>query len=341
MRVLVGMSGGVDSSTAALLLSRQGHEVAGAFLSFNPGSSRDAEDARRTAEFLGLPFHVLDAACEFNERVVEPFVSEYARGRTPNPCVVCNSSVKFPLLLGLARELGSDAVATGHYARKGESGALLRARDEHRDQSYFLCRLSPGQLERVLFPLGDLAKDEVKSLARDAGLPARERPDSQDACFLPRGGLEEFLRSRIPEAFRKGEIVDVSGRVLGTHGGFARYTVGQRSGLAVALGERAYVVRVLAGENRIVVGPEERLHAGCVAVEDVSLLAEVPREFDALVKIRHRHQPAKARVRLRENDARVVFRAPQRAPTPGQTAAFYSGERTLGAGTISGVQSGA
>jgi tRNA-specific 2-thiouridylase len=330
------MSGGVDSSVAAALLARSGRRVTGVFMrsGVEAGTERrksccsadDAYDARRVADALGIPFYALNLASEFGE-LIEHVVDEYARGRTPNPCVLCNRRLKFGRLFDFAAAVGADAVATGHYARL-EHGALRRALDPTKDQSYVLFDLPRERLDRIEFPLGRLTKSEVRRVARDLGLGVSDKPESMDVCFVPDGDLGAFLARRLP--LRPGPVVTADGTVVGTHAGAARYTIGQRRGLGVALGRPAYVTRVRARTNTVVVGDAEALMARTFRVRRLNWLIDPPYPSRALVQIRAHQEPRAAVI-----DAdRVRFEAPVRAITPGQAAVFYDGDRLLGGGWI-------
>jgi tRNA-specific 2-thiouridylase len=351
MRVVVGMSGGVDSSTAAALLKEAGHEVIGVMLKFpvlrtaaGGGCCGIAgiEDARRVADRLGIPFYVLDYEEIFRREVIDYFVDAYARGLTPNPCVECNRRVKFGELLTYARTIGAEGVATGHYARvetRAGRRLLLRGADAARDQSYFLYSLSQEQLGHALFPLGERTKEETRALARGLKLPVAEKPGSQDVCFLDSGDYRPLLAERRPEALRAGEIVDTEGRVLGRHSGVANFTLGQRRGLGVAAGRRLYVVGIDVAAARVALGPPEALERATLRVREVNWIAcdAPPAEIEATVKIRYRQADAPARVvALDGGQAEVRFQRPQATAAPGQSAVFYSGETVLGGGVIAG-----
>ncbi len=347
-RVLVAMSGGVDSSMAALLLQEQGYEVIGATLNLWSYDGREEPyngccslEVRAVAEQLGIPHHFVDEGAVFYERVIEPFIEEYLAGHTPSPCGRCNRLVRFPKLLELADALGCDLLATGHHARiDWENGKpyLLRARDSLKDQSYFLCGLTREQLRRILFPVGDYLKEELREIARRHGLIAARKPESQDLCFLPHGDRRRFVRERANGALRPGEIVDLEGRVLGEHPGLAFYTIGQRRGLGISAGEKLYVVALDREQGRVIVGPEEALYAEGLIAGEVHLIhpGEIQDEEQIEVKIRYRSRLAPAILQLMETSkrVRVLFEEPQRAVTPGQLAVFYHAEKVLGGGTI-------
>jgi len=345
------MSGGVDSSVAAALLLEQGYDVVGVTMRLwteeDPEAPRhhrrccsveDTDDARAACDRLGVPHYVLNFEREFAAGVVDSFVREYARGRTPNPCLACNDRVKFRPLLAHTLALGADYLATGHYARVRQNGhgfEMWRAADPAKDQSYVLYTLGQPELSRILFPVGEHAKPEVRAIARRYGLPNADKPDSADICFIPGGDYRSFVGERVES--RAGAIVDAAGNRIGEHAGIVNYTVGQRRGLpARGGGERLFVVGVDAEANAVVVGPREELMAPGLIAEELSFVSgETPEgSFRAAARIRYRSEPAPAAVTVRDGSAEVRFEAPQRAVTPGQAVVFYDGELLLGGGTI-------
>src|SRR5216683_851141 len=362
--VAVAMSGGVDSSTVAALLQEQGRPVIGLTMQLwnqrrlpelqgdRPAQHRccsldDVYDAKRVAQHLQFPHYVVNFEQQFEERVVRPFVDQYLSGRTPIACTNCNTDVKFEPLLRMARQVGAERLATGHYARirkNDETGRweLLRARDESKDQSYFLWGLSQEQLSRSEFPLGELTKDEVRAVARLANLPVADKPESMELCFVPNGDYVQFIEAYSRERGAAlsnggGEIVDEAGTVIGKHNGVHQFTIGQRKGLGFAAGKPLYVISIDHQNNRIMVGNDESLRSTTCEVGNVNWIAhEVSNEpLRAAVKIRHKHIPADATVTpLDSTRARVTFDAPQRAITSGQGAVFYDGDRVLGGGWI-------
>lgn len=352
-RVLVGMSGGVDSSVAALLLKQQGHEVIGVTLNLwsyedrqEPYNECCSLEVRTVAQQLGIEHHFIDAGKEFKERVIDAFLAEHAQGRTPSPCGRCNRLVRFPLLLELADRFGCEYLATGHHARIAvEDGVyyLLTSKDAIKDQSYFLYGLTQSQLRRILFPVGHLLKSEVWQIAKEHNLVSARKPESMDLCFIPRGDYRAYLREKLDGALLKpGEIVDTTGRVVGRHEGLAFYTIGQRQGLGIALGQRVYVVGFDYEKNRLIVGDERALFSEGLIATDVNFvyppdlaLRKGLGERSITVKIRYRspHVPATLEL-LEDGRVRVRFAQPQRAVTPGQIAVFYEGERVLGGGVI-------
>jgi tRNA-specific 2-thiouridylase len=351
-RVVLAMSGGVDSSVAAYLLKRQGYEVIGLFMrtgvygsedgpSHKRGccSALDAGDARRVADRLDIPFYALDFESDFG-RIIDYFADEYLAGRTPNPCVVCNTWLKFGKLWSYGKQLEADYVATGHYARvvvRSGRHELHRGGDPAKDQSYVLFGLRHSLLPHLLFPVGGCHKEQVRELARQAGLGVADKPDSVEICFVPDGDHGALIRRRRPDLATAGNIVDTAGNVLTRHPGIENFTVGQRKGLGFAAGERRYVLQIVPEERAVVVGPKEELLARGLVASRVNWLLNAPPagEMSCTAKIRYRHQAAPATVTaLPDGGARVEFAEPQSAVTPGQAVVFYDGPRILGGGWI-------
>lgn len=369
-RVLMAMSGGIDSGVAALLLRERGYDPVGATLricdapikdlrpahSEVPSHDRDrcrnescgiadpVSEAKLMAEQLGIEHHVIDARAVFQTSVIQNFIEEYLHGHTPNPCVLCNPAIKWGMLSELADRLHCDCVATGHYARiqvsEGGHYYLQRGKDKSKDQSYFLWRLSPAQLERTIFPLGDLTKEQVRETAARYGFPnLTEKKESEEICFIPENDYRRFLEMSVPDLPRRhprGDFVSVDGRVLGTHQGLYKYTIGQRKGLGIALGTPAYVVALQPDTNRVVLGTKEDLLGYTLCVHQVNLLKypDFADGMQVLCKIRYRSPGAKARLFHATDHVRVEFEEPVESITPGQSAVFYEDEDMVGGGVI-------
>lgn len=358
------MSGGVDSSVAAALLLREGYEVVGAFMRLgspdgvespehdgcdNGGKSKqgccsvlDAADARRVAAVLGIPLYVLNFQKDFG-RVIDYFVSEYNRGRTPNPCVRCNDWLKFGKLARYAQAIGADFVASGHYARMGvdlRTGekALLRGRDHRKDQSYVLFGVTRDALEHTLLPIGEFEKHEVRKIAEELKLPVYNKPDSQEICFVPDQDYASLVRRRSPQSFRNGDVVTSAGEPVGTHPGHQHFTIGQRKGVGVALGHPVYVVDIDAATNRVTLGEKPDLLRETLVARQMNILNSRLRGAECLpcqVKIRYNHAPQPATVTITGEDEFIVrFEHPQSAITPGQAVVLYDGDIVLGGGWI-------
>ena len=348
-RIVVAMSGGVDSSVVAALASRTGAEVIGVTLQLydhgeatrRPGAccaGQDIRDARAVADALGIAHYVFDHESRFRESVVDRFADDYVAGRTPIPCVQCNMGVKFTDLFRLARELGADCLATGHYVRRvvGAHGPELhRAVDPARDQSYFLFATTEAQLDYLRFPLGGMEKSAVRAIAAGMGLGVAAKPDSQDICFVPDGDYTGLVRKLRPDAGRPGEIVDLEGRVRGTHQGILGFTIGQRRGLEIGgLAEPLYVVRLDPASNRVIVGPRAALAVHAARLSDFNAIGPVPKG-QLTTKVRSTARPASARM----EGERLIFDAPEYGVSPGQAAVLYAGERVVGGGWIEETES--
>lgn len=360
VRIVVAMSGGVDSSVAAALLAEQGHDVIGVSMQLYDQSEAtddgarafgsccslsDLNDARRVAAVLDIPHYVINLERQFSEHVVSNFVREYTTGRTPLPCAHCNGDLKFSTLADRARGFGAEAVATGHYARVEHDQAsdrfvLLRGVDPTKDQAYFLFSLTQEQLALARFPIGDRAKDHVRAYARARALPVADKPDSQEICFIPDDDYASFVTARAPEAIGAGVITDLRGQVVGHHTGIHRYTIGQRKGLGLGSGRTSgaplYVIALKPHEQQVVVGPKQALERTSLTASGVNWIAPTPTDWRVVTaQIRHRHRPASARVRaVDENRAEVEFNEPQIAITPGQAVVCYDGDRVVGGGWI-------
>jgi tRNA-specific 2-thiouridylase len=364
--IAVAMSGGVDSSTVAAMLRAEGHSVIGLTMQLwnqrrlagrdgMPESVQgrccsldDVYDARRVAQHIGIPYYVVNREDSFERDVIRPFISEYLSGRTPIPCSLCNNHLKFEQLQLVARQIGAERVATGHYARVAfdanrQRWFLKRPADHSKDQTYFLFGLTQEQLSRTLFPLGDMTKPEVRECARRHGLALAEKPDSQEICFVPGGDYKRFIDAYLAEQGESlpdtaGELVTTNGEVIGEHAGVHNFTVGQRKGLGVATGSPLYVIQISGADKQVVVGNDEHLYSRTLRARRVNLisLAEIREPMRVSVKIRHRHEPAPAIIEnTDEDEILVTFDQPQRAITPGQAAVFYDGDIVVGGGWIS------
>jgi len=349
-KILVGMSGGVDSSAAALLLKKQGYDVSGATLLLCPQATAEGQeptDARKVCDQLGIEHHVIDMRDLFEEKIIRPFCEEYLRARTPNPCIECNRHIKFGAMLDWALEHGFDGIATGHYVRTehtGESTVLMRSPSK-KDQSYVLWQLNSRQLSHAIFPLCDMEKEDIRRLIEEAGLSVFSKKDSQDICFIPDGDYAKFIQNKyqyetIAPSLTPGEFIDRSGAVIGRHKGLMHYTVGQRKGLGGGFSKPMFVLELLPESNRIVLGGNEECFVSRVECSDVNIINPeiTPNTFTCGVKLRYSAPLAAATVTVAGDRAIIDLEAPQRAGTPGQSAVFYDGDRVIGGGIIHRAQ---
>lgn len=340
-KILVGMSGGVDSSAAALILKEKGYPVTGLTLKLcKEDKEQDINDAKAVCEKLGIEHLTLDLKNEFKEKVIDEFINQYKIGLTPNPCLECNKYIKFGKMLELALEKGFDKIATGHYARvekKGERFILKKATDISKDQSYVLYSLTQHQLKHLELPLGYLTKPEIRAKAEESGLVNANRPDSQDICFVPNGDYAAFIEENGGFVSEKGNYTDINGNILGKHQGVIHYTIGQRKGLGIALGKPQFVIDKSSETNTVVLGDEENLFKKEVFVSDVNFIPfdKLEREMRVTAKLRYRHAEQPATIYpMDDTKVKILFDEPQRAPSSGQGAVFYDGDTVVGGGKI-------
>jgi len=354
-RVIVGMSGGVDSSVAAYILKKQGYEVIGVTMQIWPDMADEVrereggccslsavDDARRVANHLGIPYYVMNFKEVFEKKVIDYFVDEYLKGRTPNPCIACNRYIKFEEFLRKAHSLDAYYVATGHYAkiiRDDKRGRFLlkRSADVGKDQTYVLYSMTQYQLQHTLMPLGDYTKDEIRNIAKEIGLTVAHKPDSQEICFVDDNDYGKFIEERQPNKIKAGYFVDTEGNILGRHKGIVHYTIGQRKGLGIALGKPMYVVDIDAENDIVVLGENNDVFSREMIVEDLNyiMIDKLEKPLDVSVKIRYTAREAKATITpLNDGQVKVCFDEPQRAITPGQAAVFYDGDNVVGGGII-------
>ena len=341
-QVLVAMSGGVDSSAAAYLLQQSGADCVGAIMALLPCNAADIADAQSVADRLGIELQVLSMEETFRENVIKPFVSDYESGLTPNPCVVCNRRIKFGAFLDQAIAQGYDKIATGHYARvecdrKAGRYLLKKAADSSKDQSYFLCGLTQHQLAHTLFPLGDFTKEQSRQIAEENGLITARKRDSQDVCFIPDGDYLNFLQSFTGKAYKHGNFIDTNGNIVGTHKGAVAYTLGQRKGLGIAMGEPVYVCAKDMAANTVTVGRNEDLFRSELFAAHWNWIAIDPSTAPIRVMAKARSRMAEQPATLYPAEGRLIFDAPQRALTPGQTLALYDGDTVLAGATITTI----
>lgn len=352
-KVVIGMSGGVDSSVAAYILKEEGYEVIGITMSVIPHdeiydereggccSISSVYDARKVAQDLGIPHYVMNFRDIFERKVIDYFVDEYVNGRTPNPCVACNKYIKFDEFLRKAQSLGADYVATGHYATIEKDATtnrylMKRSLDVKKDQTYFLYSMTQYQLEHTLMPLGKYTKDEVRKIAERLNLPVHNKPDSEEICFIPDNDHGNFIKNRVPEKVIAGNFVDKDGNILGKHKGIVYYTIGQRKGLGVSLGKRVFVKEIIPERNEIVLGDEEDIFKTKLYADELNIIAfdKLPDKMEVTAKIRSSMKEAKALIQPHDEGVIVEFEKPQRAITKGQSIVFYDKDIVIGGGTI-------
>lgn len=347
-KVLLGMSGGVDSSVSAILLKKQGYEVIGVKMQLwntdeNPDSLELMNDAKQVCEFLEIEYHEINARTEFQKYVIDDFICNYANCKTPNPCIECNKHLKFGVMYNLAKELGADYIATGHYAKVEYSDkygriVLKKSKSQSKDQSYVLYSINKEILPHLIFPLDEFkSKDEIRDIARENNLRVANKPDSEDICFIPDGNYKSFLEKNSSITKKSGNIVDKDGKILGKHCGLYKYTIGQRKGLGISNKEPLYVLDFNIEKNELIVGEQDELFENEIIVKDINLLAidEINEPIKVQTKIRYAAKPAHSVVyKIDENTVKVVFEEPVRGATPGQSAVFYDDEIVIGGGKI-------
>lgn len=340
-KVMVGMSGGVDSSVSAYILKKQGYDVTGVTILMNSCHTfLSIEDAEKVCETLNIPHVILDFKKEFNQKVIQYFISEYLEGKTPNPCIVCNRYIKFEELLNKAMEMGMDYIATGHYAKvdkEGDRYLLKKSSNKRKDQTYFLYSLNQDQLSKALFPLEDLEKDDVRNIAKELGLPVHNKPDSQEICFVEDNDYSKFIEENSDTEVLPGDIVDTKGNILGQHTGIFNYTVGQRKGLGIPSNKALYVIEIDIEKNQIVVGEDSEGFKSELIAKDINLISidRLEKEMNVEAKIRSGAKESPATIQpIKDGTFLVKFEVPQRAITPGQAVVFYDGDIIVGGGTI-------